>query len=105
MKRINNKRSLYIASKLSGSGQDERLKELSNALNDIDIDLNRCKLMEEKGEKSINFKLLKSNLDDLFLTNGLTLSELIDLSKVIRILDFKKSEMRELVRSFFTSLS
>lgn len=59
IKRVSNKRSIYIAAKLSGANQDPALKLLVETLNNIESDINMCKGLQQRGESKVRIDLLK----------------------------------------------
>lgn len=62
IKRISNKRAIYIAGKLSGINQDEKLRGFGDMLSNMDADIVTCKGLQQRGEIKIQVGSLKHRL-------------------------------------------
>jgi hypothetical protein len=89
---------LYIASQFSGSSQDEQLKDYNSELNNIESDLSRCRGAEQRGEKTMYVKELKTDLEEIFIHSSFSLDQFnVETLQVINVLERLKAQLKELV--------
>ena len=60
LKRLINQRAMYVASKLSGSLQDENLKNEEMKLTRIDNEISKFRLLQQKGENKLHIDNINS---------------------------------------------
>lgn len=93
MKRMSNKRSIYIASKLSGTNQDYSLKEMSDRLADVEADITFCKNSKQRGENKIKADLMRTKLKLWSMSKIPT----IGVDEGVAQLEFVKTDLKEQV--------
>ena len=75
------------------------MKDLNLELNNIEADITRCKGAEERGEKTIHIKQLKTDLEEIFLHSSLSLDEFnVETLQVLQVLEGIKGQLKDLVR-------
>ena len=96
LKRLLNKRELFVAFKLSGSSQDMSLKESEGVLTRVDLELNMFNGMLQKGEVVLPARALKSQFLQQFVS-ATSPSSNIHLEKFVRFLNQLKDDCKEKV--------
>lgn len=95
IKRLGNKRSMYVASKLSGSSQDETLKALNEDLNDVEADYSRVKFAEDRGESFVKLNIMKV---ELLVPLSLGRSDQISLESAYTQLNEMRMQVKEHIK-------
>eukprot|EP01038_Epipyxis_sp_PR26KG_P011741 gene11741-15711_t len=95
LKRIQNKRAMYVASKLSGDSQDEMLKSCEKILVKVENELMSFRLMkQQKGNVELDVMRLQSDLIDFDQIH----SSVISIDQIIHQLDSLRNDCKEQVR-------
>ena len=95
IKRLGNKRSMYVASKLSGSNQDETLKALNEDLNDVENDYSRVKFAEDRGESYVKLNMLKL---EFLVPLSLGRSDQLSLESAYTQLEEMRAQVKEQIK-------
>ncbi|KAJ1433845.1 hypothetical protein B484DRAFT_5315 [Ochromonadaceae sp. CCMP2298] len=93
LKRLQNQRAIFVASRLAGNSQDEELRFCETKLGKLETELGYYKLMLQKGENKMNSANIKS--DFLVLNKDATS---FYTEALISKLDTYRSETKELIR-------
>ena len=96
LKRLLNKRELFIAYKLSGSSQDLSLKESEGVLTRLDLELNMFNGTIQKGDLVLPAHALKSQFLQQFVSAASPTSN-IQLEKYVKFLNNLKDDCKEKV--------
>jgi uncharacterized protein YdcH (DUF465 family) len=99
IKRVSNKRSIYIAAKLSGSNQDSLLKSLSDKLNQIEADITTCKGLQQRGETKVRLDALKHKSQGNGLGHGK--QTMLFVEDTLAQLDFRRDDIKKEVSASF----
>ncbi len=92
LKRIANKRSLVIASKLSGDDQDAELRKHGRALELLEADLSRCRGAQQRGNTRIEAGELKTKKSSTSHA-----SSALRIDAVLQELEDERSHLKEQV--------